>query len=76
MRAPMPTIGSSGAFQMLAAVTVSASVIAVGAIPFVGLVIPQLIALLRGDHLGRTLPLVAWVKGSRSIVMAMRSTIT
>lgn len=44
---------------LLVAVTVSATVIAVGAIPFVGLVIPQLIALLRGDHLGRTLPLVA-----------------
>lgn len=44
---------------MLVAVTVSATVIAVGAIPFVGLVIPNLVALHYGDNLGRTLPLVA-----------------
>ena len=30
-----------------------------GAIPFVGLVVPQLVALYKGDHLARTLPLVA-----------------
>ena len=44
---------------VLVAVTVSATVIAVGAIPFVGLVVPQLVALYKGDHLARTLPLVA-----------------
>ncbi|MBP7647130.1 MAG: iron chelate uptake ABC transporter family permease subunit, partial [Comamonas sp.] len=33
--------------------------IAVGAIPFVGLVVPQLVALHRGDNLRQTLPLVA-----------------
>lgn len=44
---------------LLVAVTVSATVITVGAIPFVGLVIPNLVALRHGDHLGRTLPLVA-----------------
>ena len=44
---------------MLVAVTVAASVIAVGAIPFVGLVVPNLIALRHGDNLRRTLPLVA-----------------
>lgn len=43
----------------LVSVTVSATVIAVGAIPFVGLVVPQWVALRRGDHLKNTLPLVA-----------------
>ncbi|HDS1733769.1 iron chelate uptake ABC transporter family permease subunit [Pseudomonas sp. BP8] len=44
---------------ILVAVTVSASVITVGSIPFVGLVVPNLIALCYGDNLRRTLPLVA-----------------
>ena len=44
---------------LLVSVTVSAIVIAVGAIPFVGLVVPQWVALRRGDHLTNTLPLVA-----------------
>ncbi len=44
---------------LLVAVTVSATVITVGAIPFVGLVIPNLVALHHGDNLGRTLPVVA-----------------
>jgi iron complex transport system permease protein len=44
---------------VLVSVTVAATVITVGAIPFVGLVIPNLVALRRGDHLGHTLPLVA-----------------
>ncbi|WP_157085017.1 ABC transporter permease [Hydrogenophaga palleronii] len=44
---------------VLVAVTVSATVITVGAIPFVGLVIPNLVALRYGDHLARTLPIVA-----------------
>ncbi len=44
---------------LLVAVTVSASVIAVGAIPFVGLVIPNLVALRCGENLRRTLPVVA-----------------
>lgn len=44
---------------LLVAVTVSATVITVGAIPFVGLVIPNLVALRHGDHLDRSLPLVA-----------------
>ncbi|MDP1323839.1 iron chelate uptake ABC transporter family permease subunit, partial [Klebsiella pneumoniae] len=41
------------------AVTVSATVITVGAIPFVGLVIPNLVAMRCGENLGRTLPIVA-----------------
>ena len=44
---------------VLLSVTVSATVIAVGAIPFVGLVVPQWVALRRGDNLKNTLPLVA-----------------
>ena len=44
---------------LLVAVTVSATVITVGAIPFVGLVIPNLVALRYGDNLRRTLPIVA-----------------
>ena len=44
---------------ILVAVTVSATVITVGAIPFVGLVIPNLVALHYGENLERTLPIVA-----------------
>ncbi|MFJ1301040.1 ABC transporter permease [Pseudomonadota bacterium AL_CKDN230030165-1A_HGKHYDSX7] len=44
---------------LLVAITVSVTVITVGAIPFVGLVVPNLIALYYGDNLGRTLPMVA-----------------
>ncbi|KQZ97889.1 ABC transporter permease [Achromobacter sp. Root565] len=44
---------------MLVGVTVSATVITVGAIPFVGLVVPNLVALHYGDNLSRTLPVVA-----------------
>ncbi|MGC5698980.1 iron chelate uptake ABC transporter family permease subunit [Pseudomonas sp. NFXW11] len=44
---------------LLVAVTVATTVITVGSIPFVGLVIPNLVALRYGDQLSRTLPLVA-----------------
>lgn len=44
---------------ILVAITVSASVIVVGAIPFVGLVVPNLVALRYGENLSRTLPIVA-----------------
>jgi len=44
---------------VLISMTVSVTVITVGAIPFVGLVIPNLIALQAGDNLRQTLPLVA-----------------
>lgn len=44
---------------LLVAITVSATVITVGAIPFVGLVIPNLVAMYFGDNLNRTLPIVA-----------------
>ncbi|MFQ2314883.1 ABC transporter permease [Aeromonas dhakensis] len=44
---------------LLVAVTVAATVITVGAIPFVGLVIPNLVVLRHGQYLRKTLPLVA-----------------
>ncbi|MFZ4875541.1 ABC transporter permease [Janthinobacterium sp. Mn2066] len=44
---------------MLVAVTVSATVITVGAIPFVGLVVPNLVAMHYGENLRRSLPIVA-----------------
>lgn len=44
---------------VLVAVTVSATVITVGATPFVGLVVPNLVALRYGENLKRTLPIVA-----------------
>ncbi|TXG00912.1 ABC transporter permease [Massilia arenae] len=53
---------------LLVAVTVAATVITVGAIPFVGLVIPNLVALRHGDNLARTLPLVAM--GGASLLLA------
>ena len=53
---------------MLVAVTVSASVIVVGAIPFIGLVVPNLVALRHGENLGRTLPIVAL--GGASLLLA------
>ena len=53
---------------VLVAVTVSASVIVVGAIPFIGLVVPNLVALRHGENLGRTLPIVAL--GGASLLLA------
>ena len=45
---------------LLIALVVSASVVTVGAIPFLGLVIPNIISLLAGDNLRRTLPYTAF----------------
>lgn len=44
---------------LVVSVTVAATVVTVGAIPFVGLVVPNLVALWKGDNLVRTLPFVA-----------------
>lgn len=44
---------------ILVAITVSATVITVGAIPFIGLVVPNLVVLKYGENLARTLPIVA-----------------
>jgi len=53
---------------ILVAVTVAATVITVGAIPFVGLVVPNLVALRYGEHLAHTLPIVAL--GGASLLLA------
>ena len=44
---------------MLVAATIASTIITVGAIPFVGLIIPNLVSLYHGDNLARTLPLIA-----------------
>lgn len=44
---------------ILVALTVSVVVITVGAIPFVGLIVPNLVAMVYGDNLSRTLPVIA-----------------
>ncbi len=44
---------------LLVSLSVATIVITVGAIPFVGLVIPNLIARRYGDHLSKTLPITA-----------------
>lgn len=48
---------------VLVAVTVSVVVVSVGSIPFVGLVVPNVISRWRGDNLRQNLPLVAWLGG-------------
>jgi len=53
---------------LLVAMTVATTVMAVGAIPFVGLVVPNLVALRHGENLERTLPLVAL--GGASLLLA------
>ncbi|WP_319003888.1 ABC transporter permease [Salipiger thiooxidans] len=49
---------------MLVSATVAATVITAGSVPFVGLVVPNLVTLWRGDNLRRTLPVVALAGGS------------
>ncbi len=53
---------------LLVAVTVATTVITVGSIPFVGLVIPNLVALHYGENLSRTLPIVAM--GGAALLLA------
>lgn len=48
---------------VLVAVIVSVVVVSVGSIPFVGLVVPNVVSRWRGDNLRRNLPLVAWLGG-------------
>lgn len=55
----MSYIATTAMGLMLVSITVAVSVITVGAIPFVGLVVPNLVALKYGENLSRTLPLVA-----------------
>lgn len=49
---------------LLVAVIVSVVVVSVGSIPFVGLVVPNVISRWRGDNLRRNLPLVAFAGGT------------
>ncbi|AML51889.1 ABC transporter permease [Falsihalocynthiibacter arcticus] len=48
---------------VLVSVIVSVVVVSVGSIPFVGLVVPNVVSRWRGDNLRRNLPLVAWLGG-------------
>lgn len=42
------------------ALTVSATVVTVGTIPFLGLVVPNIVRIYKGDNLKKVLPLTAW----------------
>ena len=53
---------------LLVAITSAATVITVGAIPFVGLVVPNLVALMYGENLAKTLPIVALAGASLLLV--------
>lgn len=46
------------------ALVVSSSVVTVGAIPFIGLIVPNLLSLIYGDNLRRTLPIIAYTGAS------------
>ncbi|WP_269447810.1 ABC transporter permease [Marinomonas sp. TW1] len=52
-------VGVTALGLILVAITISSVVITVGAIPFVGLIIPNLAAMFYGDNLKRTLPIIA-----------------
>lgn len=58
---------------LLVALTVSATVITVGAIPFVGLVVPNLVALHYGENLAKTLPVIALCGASLLLVCDIAS---
>ena len=47
----------------IVAATVSVVVVTVGALPFVGLVVPNIVSRLRGDNLRRNLPAIALMGG-------------
>ena len=53
------TIINIGLFSV--ALVVSASVVTVGAIPFVGLIVPNIISMVSGDNLRKTLPYCAFL---------------
>lgn len=46
------------------ALVVSSSVVTVGAITFIGLIVPNLLSLIYGDNLRRTLPIIAYTGAS------------
>lgn len=49
---------------MMVSLISAVTVVTVGMIPFLGLVVPNLVRLMLGDHLARTLPMVALVGAS------------
>ncbi|NNG19102.1 iron chelate uptake ABC transporter family permease subunit [Naumannella sp. ID2617S] len=53
---------------VLVAVTTAVCVVVVGSLPFLGLVVPNVVSLLLGDHLRRSLPVV--VLGGSVLVLA------
>ncbi|MFW2589350.1 ABC transporter permease [Sagittula sp. SSi028] len=46
---------------VLVALTTAVIVVSVGTMPFVGLVVPNIVSRWRGDNLRRNLPLIAWL---------------
>lgn len=52
----------------LVSLVVSASVVTVGAIPFVGLIIPNLVSMFVGDNLRAALPWTAWAGAALLLV--------
>lgn len=46
---------------LVVSVVTAVTVVTVGIIPFVGLVVPNIVSRLRGDYLRYSLPLVAWM---------------
>lgn len=51
--------------------TVSSVVITVGAIPFLGLVVPNVVSILFGDNLKKTLPLLALSGGILLLILIL-----
>ncbi|KAA9007826.1 iron chelate uptake ABC transporter family permease subunit [Histidinibacterium aquaticum] len=49
---------------VIVSVTVSAVVVTVGSLPFVGLVVPNIVSRWRGDNLRRNLPVIALLGGT------------
>ncbi|MGJ8584168.1 MAG: ABC transporter permease [Marinosulfonomonas sp.] len=49
---------------ILVSIIVAVVVVSVGSIPFVGLVVPNIVSRWRGDNLRRNLPMVAWLGGT------------
>ena len=53
---------------VLVSLTIATTVITVGSIPFIGLIIPNLIAMRYGDNLKRTLPIIAFAGAALLII--------
>lgn len=53
---------------VLVSLTIATTVITVGSIPFIGLIIPNLVAMRYGDNLKRTLPIIAFAGATLLII--------